>query len=87
MLRLYWRLVWARERSNMQYRVTFWLLTAGSALFVFQDFLALVLFFEHIPTFAGSARDGARDLVRQLRTWRSQPLYGDHRVLELDRYV
>lgn len=53
MLRLYWRLVWARERSNMQYRVTFWLLTAGSALFVFQDFLALVLFFEHIPTFAG----------------------------------
>jgi ABC-2 type transport system permease protein len=53
MLRLYWRLVWARERSNMQYRVTFWLLTAGSAVFVFQDFMAIVFFFEHIPTFAG----------------------------------
>lgn len=53
MLRLYWRLVWARERSNMQYRVTFWLLTIASAFFILQDFFAIVFFFDHIPTFAG----------------------------------
>jgi ABC-2 type transport system permease protein len=53
MLRLYWRLVWARERSNMQYRLSFWLLTAASAFFMFQDGISIVLFFEHVPTFAG----------------------------------
>jgi ABC-2 type transport system permease protein len=53
MLRLYWRLVWARERSNMQYRLSFWLLTIASALFLLQDLIAIVVFFEHVPQFAG----------------------------------
>jgi ABC-2 type transport system permease protein len=53
MLRLYWRLVWARERSNMQYRLSFWLLTIASAIFLLQDLIAIVVFFEHVPQFGG----------------------------------
>ena len=41
----------------------------------------------HIPGFDGTPPQAARDLVRQLRTWRRDPLYGDHRVIELPRFV
>ena len=55
MLRLYWRLIWARERSNMQYRISFWMMTAASELYTVQDVLILLLFFQHLPHFAGWA--------------------------------
>ena len=53
MLRLYWRLVWARERSAMQYRVSFALSGASSMLAWLVEIAAILSFFLHIPSFAG----------------------------------
>ena len=53
MVRLYWRLVWARERSNMQYRLSFWMMLGASAVFTVQELVAVFFFFEHVPHFGG----------------------------------
>ena len=52
-LSLYWWLLGAQVRSQMQYRASFALQTLGQALSTFVDFVALLLLFHRFPTLAG----------------------------------
>jgi ABC-2 type transport system permease protein len=52
-LGLYWRLVWARERGAMQYKLSFALMSLSTMAFWTFEFLAIVTFFQHIPTLGG----------------------------------
>ena len=53
MLGLYWRLVWARERGAMQYRLSFVLMTLSTMVFWIFEFIAIVTFFQHVPQLGG----------------------------------
>ncbi len=50
---LYLRLVGARVRAQMQYRVSFALEIAGNFLLAFIDFLAIAVIFAHLPRLGG----------------------------------
>ena len=50
---IYRRLVGARVRSQLQYRASFWLNLAGSVGGTFIDFVAILVFFEHVPALVG----------------------------------
>ena len=50
---LYLRLVAARVRSQVQYRVSFALQIAGAFCLSFTDFLAVLVIFQHLPYLAG----------------------------------
>lgn len=52
-VRLYWRLIGAGVRGQMQYRTSFVLLTVASALAMLLDFVAVVVLLQHIPHLAG----------------------------------
>ena len=52
-LGLYWRLVWARERGAMQYKLSFALLSLSTMAFWTFEFIAIVTFFQHIPSLGG----------------------------------
>jgi ABC-2 type transport system permease protein len=51
--RLYFRLIGARIRGQMQYRVSFVLETVGQFLATFIDFLAVYFIFDRIPSLRG----------------------------------
>ena len=51
--RLYLRLVGARVRSQLQYRVSFALQLVGAFCLSFTDFLAVLIIFQHLPYLAG----------------------------------
>lgn len=53
MVTLYFRLVWARIRSEMQYKVSFILRTLGSFAATFIDFAAIAVLFSRIPSLSG----------------------------------
>ncbi len=53
MLSIYFRLVAARARGQLQYRVSFVLQIAGSFLLSFTDFAAVLVIFQHLPALAG----------------------------------
>ena len=53
LLALYWRLVGARARSQMQYKVSFAILIAGNVAATLSDFAAIVIIFGRIPHLAG----------------------------------
>jgi ABC-2 type transport system permease protein len=53
LFRLYWKLVGARVRGQMQYRVSFVLTCLGSATITFIEFAALALLFARVPRIAG----------------------------------
>ncbi|MGH8932435.1 MAG: ABC transporter permease [Egibacteraceae bacterium] len=50
---LYWRLVRARIRSQLQYRVSFALDLIGMFLITFLDFLAVLVIFHNVPSLDG----------------------------------
>lgn len=50
---LYFRLIGARVRAQLQYRVSFALDVVGAGLISFTDFLAIVVLFAHLPRLAG----------------------------------
>lgn len=50
---LYCRLIAARMRSQLQYRLSFWLDLTGSFFITFIDFLAIVILFTHVSRLAG----------------------------------
>lgn len=50
---LYLRLIGARVRAQLQYRVSFVLDVVGAGLISFTDFLAIVVLFSHLPRLAG----------------------------------
>ncbi|MHB8577266.1 MAG: ABC transporter permease [Dehalococcoidia bacterium] len=50
---IYLRLILARMRAQLQYRVSFALQLAGSFLLSFTDFLAVLVIFAHLPHLAG----------------------------------
>lgn len=50
---LYRRLIGARARSQMQYRVSFWLAAVGNIAVTLGDFLAIAVFFSRVPQLAG----------------------------------
>jgi len=50
---LYWKLVGAQVRGQLQYRVSFVLTCLGSALLNFVEFAALALLFTRVPRIAG----------------------------------
>lgn len=52
-LALYWRLVGATMRAQMQYKVSFVLMTLGAFAINIIDFAAIVVLFSHIPQLAG----------------------------------
>src|SRR5207237_10199062 len=52
-VRLYWRLVAARGRAQLQYKLSFVLLVIGSALNLLVDLGEILVFFRFIRTFAG----------------------------------
>ena len=52
-LALYRRLVGAQVRSQLQYRLSFALDTAGSFLIAFLDFIAVLIIFANVPTLDG----------------------------------
>ncbi len=37
----------------------------------------------HLSGYAGTPREGARDLIRDKRVWRNHPIYGDYRKIKL----
>jgi hypothetical protein len=39
----------------------------------------------HIPAFAGTPAEAAKDLIRSKRVWRNHPLYGDYRKIRFDQ--
>ena len=43
------------------------------------------LFAAHVAGYPGTPRRAARDLIRSMRTWKSNAVYGDHRIIELER--
>jgi ABC-2 type transport system permease protein len=51
--RIYLRLVAARVRAQLQYRVSFALQLVGAFLLSFTDFLAVLVIFQHLPFLAG----------------------------------
>jgi ABC-2 type transport system permease protein len=53
LFRLYWKLVGARVRGQIQYRVSFVLTCLGSASITFIEFGALALLFARVPRIAG----------------------------------
>jgi len=53
LLRLYWKLVSARLRGQMQYRVSFVLMCLGNASVTIIEFGALALLFSRVPRIAG----------------------------------
>jgi len=53
MVALYFRLIGARVRAQMQYRVSFWLEMFGLGLTTALEFLVLVLLFARFPAVAG----------------------------------
>lgn len=50
---LYWRLVWARIRAQMQYKVSFVLELAGFALTTSLDFAVIAILFSRFPSLGG----------------------------------
>jgi len=52
-LRLYWHLVGARSRGQMQYKFSFALFVVNSLLVTVVDFVEVVVIFGRIPTLAG----------------------------------
>src|SRR5215468_8994272 len=52
-LRLYFKLVGARLRGQMQYRVSFALTCMGSAALTFIEFAAILLLFTRVPCISG----------------------------------
>lgn len=52
-LRLYPLLVWARVRSQLQYRLSFAFLVAGSCFLTATDFLVIWVIFQHLPSLGG----------------------------------
>src|SRR5881409_2123096 len=57
MLRLYWRLVGARARSQMQYKLSFALAALANVSFTLTDFLAVLIVVRHVPHLAGWTLD------------------------------
>jgi ABC-2 type transport system permease protein len=53
LFRLYWRLIGARVRAQMQYRVSFVLTCLGSVSINVIEFAALALLFARVPRIAG----------------------------------
>jgi len=53
LVRIYLRLVAARLRAQLQYRVSFALQLAGSFALAFTDFLTVLVIFQHLPYLAG----------------------------------
>lgn len=51
--RLYWRLVGARVRSQLEYRTSFLLDLVGMFLFSFLDFVEVLIIFHNVPRLAG----------------------------------
>jgi ABC-2 type transport system permease protein len=52
-LALYFRLVWARVRSQLQYRTSFVFYVLGSFVLTVNDFLIIWVIFQHLPLLAG----------------------------------
>src|SRR5689334_2681785 len=53
LFRLYWKLIGARVRGQMQYRVSFALTWLGSAALTCIEFAAIALLFTRVPRIAG----------------------------------
>jgi ABC-2 type transport system permease protein len=52
-LGLYWRMVWARERGAMQYKLSFVLMSLSTMAFWIFEFVAIATFFRHVPHLGG----------------------------------
>jgi ABC-2 type transport system permease protein len=52
-LRLYPVLIWARIRSQLQYRLSFAFMVAGSFALTLVDFLTILVLFQHMPALGG----------------------------------
>jgi ABC-2 type transport system permease protein len=50
---LYWRLIWARIRAQMQYKVSFLLELAGFAVTTSLDFAVIAILFSRFPSLGG----------------------------------
>jgi ABC-2 type transport system permease protein len=50
---IYWRLIGARIRGDLQYRASFVMFTTSQFLVAFLDYIAIAVIFSHVPQLAG----------------------------------